>query len=186
MTALQPWEAYPKIWKSQAAFFTYLRGQLRLTWSRYPAKLKWKASHLVPVPPGYTGRAKKLGKCHYCGEMFAASHLEVDHVHQAGSCNSWETAAEFLYNLLNCNDNWCLSCKPCHKTKSYAEKQGLDFEEARLQKRAIEVLKKHSTKKIVEFCVKNGYNASSLSNAQKRREALITIFRRGVNDGLGL
>lgn len=179
MTALQPWEAFPDIWKSQAAFFTYLRGQLRLTWSRFPAKLKWKASQLVSPPKGYTGRAKKLGKCHYCGEMFAASHLEVDHVQQAGSCNSWETAAEFMYNLLDCNDNWCLACKACHKIKSYAEKQGLDFEEARLQKRVIEWMKK-PTKTIVEFLVKNGYNSNSLTNATKRRVALTEVFRKGV------
>jgi hypothetical protein len=173
----EPWELYPGIWKSKAAFFTYLRGQIRLTWSRFPAKLKWKSAQMVKPPGGYTGRAKSLGKCHYCGEMFAASHLEVDHIQQAGECNSWETAAAFLRKLLDCNDNWCLACKPCHKTKSYAEREGLDFEEAKLQKLVIEKMKQ-SKQAIVDFCVQMGYNERSLTNAAKRREAVEEILRR--------
>lgn len=178
----EPWEKFPGLWKSQAAFFTYLRGQIRLTWSRFPAKLKWKAAQMVKPPMGYTGRAKSLGKCAYCGEMFAASTLEVDHIDQAGECNSWETAAQFLRRLLDCNDNWCLACKPCHKIKSFAERQGLSFEEARLQKRVIEICKQSPTK-VVEFCLQNGYNERSLTNATKRREAVETILKRSTSDG---
>lgn len=173
----EPWELYPSLWKSKAAFFTYLRGQIRLTWSRFPAKLKWKAAQMVLPPAGYTGRAKKLGKCTYCGEMFAASTLEVDHIDQAGECNSWETAAEFLRRLLDCNDNWCLACKPCHKVKSFAERQGTSFEEARQQKRVIEFMKQ-AKQVIVEFCVQNGYNERSLTNTAKRREAVTEILGR--------
>lgn len=173
----EPWELYPAIWKSRAAFFTYLRGQIRLTWSRFPAKQEWKKAQLVDPPAGYTGRAKKLGKCNYCGEMFAASSLEVDHVEQAGECNSWATAAQFLQRLLDCNDNWCLACKPCHKIKSFAERLGVTFEEARLQKRVIEMMKKDKDA-IVAFCVKNGYNERSLTNAAKRKLAVESILRK--------
>lgn len=180
----EPWEKFPGLWKSQTAFFTYLRGQIRLTWSRYPAKQKWKAEQLVSPPEGYTGRAKKLGKCSYCGEMFAASSLEVDHIDQAGECNSWETAAAFMRKLLDCNDNWCLACKPCHKIKSFAERLGVEFEEARLQKRVIEFCKQPPTK-VVEFCRQNGYNERSLTNAEKRRKAVETILRRSANDRSG-
>lgn len=178
---LEPWQKYPAIWKNETAFFTYLRGHLRLLWSRYPAKLKWKAAQLVTPPKDYVGRAKKLGKCHYCGNMFAASHLEVDHVDQAGKCNSWETSHEFLRKLLDCNDNWVLACKPCHKVKSMAERTGLSFEEAALEKKVIEFLK-NEKKIVVDFCVANGYNLSSLTNAAKRRDAVTAIFKeRGIN-----
>lgn len=172
----EPWENYPDIWKTPAAFFAYLRGGIRQIWSRYPAKLEWKKGALVDPPKGYTGRAKKMGKCHYCGEMFAGSSLEVDHVTQAGSCNSWETAAEFLHALLDTNDNWVLACKPCHKIKSYAERQGILFEEAIIQKRVIEFMKKPQ-KELLAFCKPYGYTAASLSNAAKRKEALTAIFK---------
>lgn len=177
----EPWELFPGIWKSKAAFFTYLRGQIRLTWSRYPAKLQWKKAQMRKPPAGYTGRAKTIGDCAYCGDYFPASNLEVDHIEQAGVCNSWETAAEFMRKLLDCNDNWCLACKPCHKIKSYAEREGITFEEARLQKLVIEKMKQ-STATIVAFCVENGYNERSLSNKAKRQQAVEAILRR-KNDG---
>lgn len=173
----QPWEVYPSIWKNQTAFFTYLRGHLRLLWSRYPAKLEWKKKQLVAPPKGYTGRAKSLGKCHYCGEMFAASHLEVDHVVQAGTCNSWETSSQFLYKLLDCNDNWVLACKPCHKVKSYAEKESLTFEEAAVAKKVLEVMKL-PTKKLLDYLASYGYSGTCVSNASKRK-ALVTKILKG-------
>jgi len=181
-TSKQPWELYPSIWKNQVAFFTYLRGHLRLLWSRYPAKLEWKKKQLRDPPKGYTGRAKKLGDCHYCQEAFAASHLEVDHVQQAGACNDWDTSSKFLYNLLDCNDNWVLACKPCHKIKSYAESEGLSFEEAKLAKKVLEVTKLPA-KKVLEFLAEHGYSGDSVSNATKRKE-LVTKILKGEQDGV--
>lgn len=176
MSSKDPWIIYPEIWKNQTAFFTYLRGKLRLTWSRFPAKLKWKQAQLVSPPKDYTGRAKKLGKCHYCGEWFAASHLEVDHVEQAGQCNSWETAYQFLKNLLDCNDNWVLADKNCHKIKSYAEKQSITFEEARIAKKAIKSMKQ-SVK--IQLALLSGYGYNDCSNAAKRKLAWTEIHTKG-------
>lgn len=172
---LEPWEAHPSIWKNKVAFFTYLRGHLRLLWSRYPAKIAWKNTKLVAPPKGYTGRAKKLGQCHYCSEQFAASHLEVDHVSQAGQCNSWETANRFLYNLLDCNDNWVLACKPCHKIKSYSEAQGISFVEAAIAKKAIETMKL-PVAKVVAILKAAGY--TSTSNAATRKAALMDLYTK--------
>lgn len=173
---LEPWEIYPEIWKTRGAFFTYLRGGIRQIWSRYPGKLAWKKSVLVDPPATYLGRAKKLGQCHYCKEYFAASSTEVDHVEQAGSCNSWDTAAEFLHALLDCDDNWVLACKPCHKIKSYAERAGILFEDAVIQKKVIEFAK-NDTKTVLAFCKKYGYSVDTLTNATKRKAALEAIFK---------
>ena len=177
MSTKQPWEVHPDIWKNQTAFFTYLRGHLRLLWSRYPAKQAWKKRQLVAPPKGYTGRAKSLGTCHYCFEQFAASHLEVDHVVQAGQCNSWETSQQFLYNLLDCNDNWVLACKPCHKIKSYAEKEGCTFEEAKVAKEVIEKCKM-PTQKLLAYLASYSYTGVAVSNSAKRK-ALVTKILKG-------
>lgn len=176
MANKQPWELYPHIWKNETAFFTYLRGHLRLLWSRYPAKNDWKESQMVKPPKGYTGRAKSLGKCYYCNEMFAKSHLEVDHVQQAGTCNSWETAQIFLYKLLDCNDNWVLACKPCHKIKSYAERHDMAFDEAMLEKQIIEFCKKPK-QKVLDFLAEHQYTGISVSSAAKRRKLVELIFK---------
>jgi 5-methylcytosine-specific restriction endonuclease McrA len=160
----EPWEKEPGIWKTQAAYFAWLRGQFRKIWNFYPPKFTWKSSMLRLPPKGYTGRAKKLGTCHYCNESFAASHLEVDHVHQAGQCNSWETSSQFLYNLLDCNNNWVLACKPCHRIKSYSESQGITFIEAAVAKQAIETMKL-PVAKVLAILKKAGY--TDVSNAAK-------------------
>lgn len=173
----EPWELYPAIWKSKAAFFAYLRGGLRLMWSRYPAKLEWKKGQLFPPPSGYTGRAKKLGTCHYCKSDFPGSNLEVDHIEQAGQCNSWESAGTFLKRLLDANDNWVLACKPCHKIKSFAERTGASFEEALIEKNVIAFMKK-SKDEVVAFCKKNGYSESTLRNATQRRQAVSEILSK--------
>lgn len=174
--AKEPWQLYPDIWKTKASFFNYLRGSLRRIWSRYPAKLEWKKSQGQEPPADYKGRAKKLGTCHYCSGAFPISSLEVDHVAQAGSCNSWDTAQEFLHNLLDCNDNWVLACKPCHKVKSYAERMGILFEDAIVEKRVIEFTKKGKDE-VLAFCKKYGYSVSSLGNAEKRKQALTAIYK---------
>jgi hypothetical protein len=148
-----------------------------MVWSKYPAKLLWKKSKLFPPPAGYVGRAKSLGTCHYCGSQFAASHLEVDHVVQAGTCNDWDTAQEFLHNLLDCNDNWVLACKPCHKIKSYAERMGTSFETALLEKKVIEFLKK-PRQEVLDLCKKHGYTEAMLTNDKKRRAALTEILTK--------
>lgn len=98
---------------------------------------------------------------------------------QAGTCNSWESAQTFFHNLLNCNDNWCLACKPCHKIKSLAERNGSSFEEAKLEKQVIEKMK--DKKGLVAFCVKNGYNEHSLTNDAKRRKAVTEILKRSID-----
>lgn len=171
----EPWQIHPDIWKNQVAFFTYLRGHLRLLWSQYPAKLKWKTSQLRLPPKGYTGRAKKLGTCYYCSCDFPASHLEVDHVQQAGQCNSWETAHQFLKNLLDCNENWVLACKPCHKVKSYSEAQGISFAEAAIQKKVIAHCK---LKTNIQLALLSGYGYNDCSNADKRKQAWQDHFNK--------
>lgn len=173
----EPWELHPELWKTKAAFFAYLRGGLRLIWSRYPAKLAWKKDQLFPPPASYSGRAKKLGTCYYCKESFPGSNLEVDHVSQAGQCTSWETSADFLKKLLDCNDNWVLACKPCHKIKSYAERTGMDFQRALVEKSVIAWLKK-PVAEVLAFCTKRGYSKDALRNAEQRRKALTEILSK--------
>jgi hypothetical protein len=172
----EPWQSFPEIWKDEKAFMTYLRGAFRSIWSRYPAKLEWKKRQMIPPPEGYKGRAKSVGYCAYCNGMFSASSFEVDHIEQAGSFSNKEEAIEWFWRLLDTNDNWCLACKPCHKVKSYAEREGLSFDEARLQKEVINILKK-SVAEVKQFCYDYGYSDSHLSNPDKRRKAVEKILR---------
>lgn len=169
----EPWQHYPQIWKDEKAFMAYLRGAFRAVWSKYPAKLEWKKQQMKKPPDDYTGRAKTVGYCSYCNCMFSASSLEVDHVEQAGSFSNKEEAIQWFWRLLDTNDNWCLACKPCHKIKSYAEREGLSFEDAKITKAVIAMMK--DKKKMLATLQQHGYN--NCTNDEKRRAALTNILK---------
>lgn len=163
----EPWQSYPTIWKDEKAFMAYLRGAFRAVWSKYPAKLEWKKQQMVKPPAGYTGRAKTVGYCAYCDQMFSASSLEVDHIEQAGSFGNKEEAVQWFWRLLDTNDNWCLACIPCHKIKSYAERMGISFQDAKIAKQVIAFSKEsvaEQTKILANFGRKD-----SRTKAERRR-----------------
>jgi hypothetical protein len=171
----EAWESYPEIWPDEKAFMLYLRGAFRSVWSRYPAKLEWKKRQMTPPPAGYTGRAKNVGYCAFCGKMGSASSFEVDHIDQAGSFGNKEEAVQWFWRLLDTNDNWQLACKPCHKTKSYADRMGISFEDASVEKEVIAICKK-PVKDVKQFCYDYGYSNEQLSNPEKRRMAVEQIL----------
>lgn len=73
-------------------------------------------------------------------------------------------------------DNMQLVSKDAHKIKSYAEKEGLSFEEAYVVKTAIAIIK---NKKDKEFFEERGLEIPS--SVPKRREAIITILKEENN-----
>lgn len=172
----EPWQSYPEIWADEKAFMNYLRGAFRSVWSRYPAKLEWKKRQMLPPPPGYTGRAKSVGYCAFCGKMGSASSFEVDHIDQAGSFKNKQEAIAWFWRLLDTNDNWQLACKPCHKIKSYAEREGLTFSEAKVAKEVIRLLRKENKKDMLALLQQHGVECK---NADQRREALTKILKEG-------
>jgi hypothetical protein len=137
-----PWELYPHIWKTKAAFFSYVRGALRRAlWEKYPVKLEFKNETCTPPPLGYTGRAKSGTDCALTGEWEGKSKLEVDHIEGNKSLREWEDVLPFVQHLCTTKDNMQLVKKEAHKIKSYADRQGITFEEAVIIKDAIAICK---------------------------------------------
>jgi hypothetical protein len=176
--AKQAWENYPELWKDEKAFMQYLRGAFRSIWSNYPAKHVWKKAQMVPTPPDFVGRAKTIGRCAFCKERFAASKLEVDHREQAGSFSNKEEAVEWFWRLLDTNDNWQLTCKPCHKIKSLQERnEGMSFEDARVQKEIIRLTKKENKQEMLDILKASGVECK---NQKERKEALKQILSKDI------
>ena len=95
---------------------------------------------------------------------------------ESEGCYSFETAEKFLWHCAaNHPDNWTLVCKPCHKIKSYSSRQGLTFDEAKVQKQAIEIIKSKKDKSFLE-----SKGVTPASNATKRREQIIEVLKREV------
>lgn len=138
----EPWEAMPHVWKTKPAFFAWLRGILRKGWNRHPAKLELlnKSRFQIPNPNPKGKKPTVWGhECSKCGAIGVASNYQVDHVFPAGALKNWSDVGEFTQSLLSCCDEGDLRilCKPCHDIYSYAERMGISYDEAALEKELI-------------------------------------------------
>lgn len=175
----KPWEDPLTIWKTKANYFTWLRGNLRRIWSDNPLRKVWKAKTLRPVTKDEKDRrvfhpsTKNVGQCYLCNKWMAGSKLECDHLIPSNGCYSFDTAQEFLWHCAaSAPKNWALACSPCHKIKSYADKQGISYEEAKVTKEAIEIIKKKEDRTFLE-----SKGITPAGNAKGRREQIINYLR---------
>ena len=171
---MNQWD-YTKVWKTEAEFMSWVRGHLRKMWSRYPLKVDYKNSLSYPAPKGYTGRAKQLIDCEVCGTPTAKSSIEVDHIIPCGSLRSMEDVGTFVGNLLCSPDNMRCVCKDCHSVITHAERKGITFEEAKLDKEVIAFgkLPVDAQKGILH---RHGYGGDEIKNRQLRLEVYRMIM----------
>lgn len=168
----KPWEEYPHLWKTESAFWTYVRGSLRRAlWDKSPIKLSFKNEECELPPIDYTGRAKSGKHCALSGVWEGKSKLEVDHKIGNVSLRSWEDLLPFILHLIPEPNTLQLVTKEAHKIKSYAEKHGISFERAAAEKKAIEIQKE---KRCKEFLEKKGVTPQS--NAKKRRQQIVELL----------
>jgi len=173
MDKWEPWKWYPQVWKNKTAFFTYLRGSLRkAVWNQSPIKIIFKNGACSKPPEGYTGRAKSGAYCALSGEWEGKSKLEVDHISGNVSINDESEILEFLKHLIPPPNSLQLVTPEAHKAKSYAERQGLSFDEATVQKKAIAILKEQSGK---PWLIERGIVPAS--SAPKRREQIVNYLK---------
>lgn len=173
MNEKQPWEEFPEIWKTKAAFFAWLRGGLRrAVWEKYPPKIKFKNESCTPPPSTYTGKAKSGSNCALTGEWIAKSYLEVDHIEGHASLRDWEDVTPFIRHLCTSVSNMQLVGKEAHKIKSYAERKGIAFEDALIEKQVIQIIK---DKKDKQFFIDRGMEVPK--NAKDRREKILEILK---------
>ena len=184
----KPWTVEGVPWKSESAFWGWVRGVLRKGWSKHPVKLEFiKQNRKQIANPNPKGRKETVWgmTCDKCGKDTVQSEIEIDHKSDTGGTFTGlkDVAAYVAYLFLIDFNSIRPVCKPCHSIITHSQKTGVSFEEASVQKRAIEICKQ-SKQLVVEFCTKNGYNSTSLSSAAKRREAVENILRKGeVVDG---
>lgn len=166
----KPWEDPLSPWKNKAQFFNWLRGNLRkAVWQFYPIKLEAKKLWAVPHPER---KGWRQIQCALTGEMVSFSAAESDHIIGNVSLQDWSDVLPFIQHLCANSDELQGVSKEAHRVKSYAEKMGITFEEALLQKKAIEIIK---SKKDVAWLKEQGYTPET--NSKKRREQIIEILR---------
>lgn len=175
MKKRKPWEIPDTPWKTEAAFMSYVRGGIRKQlWNRYPVKtLFMKANRIRGVNPK-TGRECFGGICYLTNKFFPQNELQVDHLVGNHSLKTIDDASSFLKGMLYVDfDDLAFVSKDAHNIKSYAEKHGLTFEEAGLEKAIIAYMKKPNTV-IDKTLAKHGLPCN---NAKVRKECVRQLMK---------
>lgn len=180
MTERKPWEVAGTPWKTESAFWSWVRGVLRKGWSRHPVKVEYiKAQRRKIINPN-PKTSKRFPEvwgvtCECCKEEVLQSNSEVDHLNQSGSLRGISDIQGFVERMFLVDFSVLrIVCKPCHKIISHAQNEGLTFEEAKLDKQVIEIMK-WPKKEIADYCNKHGY--TDVSNDVKRRAAVTAILK---------
>ena len=170
----KPWLYKGSIWKTEASYWSWLRGQLRKIWKNYPISTNFKNSQCRKATPEDKVKyrlhpsTKLIGQCYQCKQWFAKSKLEIDHREPAGSCKDYDSAHSFLdAQVMYPPEKMGLICKPCHKIKTHADNQGMTFEEARKDKERIKFFKQ-PLPKVKSKLREMGATEEDLRNAKTR------------------
>ena len=169
----EPWIAYPHIWKTKAAFFSYIRGGIRRSlWNRAPQKIEYINKHRKRIKnPNPKGRVAEVwgGVCALCGGEFPQNMLEVDHRVGNNSLKDFDDILPFIL-AISCvsEDDLQLVCKPCHRIKTLCERNGTTFEQARAEKVALDLVK---AKKDLTWLEERGI--VPLRSQKARREQIV-------------
>ena len=173
------WEIYPHIWKTESAFMSWIRGGIRRSlWNRHPVKLEFIKQNRIKIKnPNPKGKVDKVwgGVCALTGETHVIANLEVDHQKGNHSLQTLKDVEQFISGIVNITlEDLQFVSKEAHKIKSYAEKQGISFEEAKAEKTAIELIKKGVDK---QFLIDHNVKVEDVGSTQAvRRKQIVEIL----------
>ena len=120
-------------------------------------------------------------KCAMCGELFGSTEVELDHIDSENALTSYEHINDFMTNIvLTSPDKLQVLCKDkkskklgvtrfgCHSIKTFSERYGVDFDTARAEKEALQLIKQ---KKDKDYCIE--HNLVVESTQALRRKTIV-------------
>ena len=186
MKQFEPWREFPQIWSTQSKFMSWVRGGIRMgLWKKHPVKLEFLKRNTVMIDntnPRSMKRFPKVKafKCALCGGTFGASQIEVDHIAGNSSLKTMDDVRSFIESMILVTfDDLQIVCHDCHDIKTHSEKQGMTFEEARLDKQSIAICK-GSVSSVKAFLIERGITPAG--NAEKRRRQVLEALKREVTN----
>lgn len=138
----QPWTVPGVPWKTESAFWAWVRGVLRKGWSKHPVKLEYIKQNRQRIPnPKPSKRFPEVWgmECAICHQSVVQSEIEIDHISDnGGTFRGLEDIRDYAAYLFLVDFASLRSvCKPCHTIISYSQKMNISFEEAKLAKDVI-------------------------------------------------
>lgn len=178
------WEVYPNIWKTESAFLSWVRGGIRRSlWNRHPLKLEFIKQNRIKIPnPNPKGKVTEVwgATCALTGVTLPLKDMEVDHKTGNHSLKTINDIQSFVSGIVLITiDDLQFVSKEAHKIKSYAEKQGISFEQAMVEKQAITLTKK-PVKEIKEWLEGRGVVPST--KASERRLQIVEVLLAEMED----
>lgn len=177
------WEIYPNIWKSESAYLSWVRGGIRrYLWSKNPVKLEFVKKARKQIKNPVAKNAKRFpnvwgGCCAICNKDFALKDMEVDHRQGEHSLRSTKDIQSFVEGIVFVTeDDLQLVCKPCHKIKTLAERQGMSHEDAAIEKQAI-IICKLKANDVKSWITQRGEVPARL--VKERREQVTRLLKEG-------
>ena len=187
---------YEKFWKyegsrfkSDAQWFSFLRSNLRKGWNTHFMKLEKlkqvKKKIPNPNPKSATRFPEVFGAgCEICGKTCALSagkkearnkdYIVIDHKNPAKNFSDISHVQGFFERLFCVTiDDLRAVCTTCNSTLAYADKHGISFEEAKLEKEAIDICK---NKQDVQWLKDHGILPAK--NATLRRKQLVEAMTK--------
>lgn len=145
---IEPWKLYPEIWKSEAAYLSWIRGGIRrYLWAKNPIKLEFIKENRKQIK-NTNKRSQKAyptiwgGVCEHCHEEFQLKDMEVDHKTGEHSLKSVGDIQKFVEGIVFVRkEDLALLCKTCHKIKTHSERTGLSLADAAIAKQVILICK---------------------------------------------
>lgn len=171
-------ERYPHIWKTESAFYGFIRGGVRRSlWNRHPVKLEFIRNNRYKIKnPNPRGKVAEVwgGRCALTGREFVLSELEVDHKVGNHSMKKLRDIQAFVEAIsLVVESDLQFVSKDAHKSKSYADKHGMTFEQACAQRQAIAIVK---SKQDLTWLTDRGIIPAS--SAPKRRVQIVQALTK--------
>lgn len=168
------------VFKSESAFFTWVRSGLRQgLWMKHPIKMEMLNSQRRkiknPRPNPRRGSELVWGyDCACCGGQFTAPNIEVDHIVGEHSLKSIEDVVTFFKKIMLVTpSDLQIICKGCHGIKTYAERYGVTEAKAKAIKKAIAAVKDGTYK---DELVRLGVNR--LIPKSKAKDTLADLYER--------
>lgn len=175
--AKKPWTVTGVPWKSESAFWGWVRGVLRKGWSKHPVKLEYIKQHRKrirnPNPKGKVAEVWGM-TCQQCKRDVVQSDIEIDHTGNNASFTGLHDVESYVKHLFLVDFTSLESCcKACHSIRSNAQNKGMTFEESRKDKWIIDLLKPPNKSKLQALLTEHGFVCK---NPKERRAALDIIF----------
>ena len=166
----------PEIWKTESAYFSYLRGCIRLAWVKNPVKLKLLNKRKKQIPNPNYGKPRNTKKtvmgatCEICLKDYPMKFIQVDHITGGNySLRSVDDIQGFFESIcIVTEDELRLVCLYCHGCLTYAAKEGVSFEEAKVIKYVISLDKEN---KVVDKL--NSLHINCIPSTKIKRKALL-------------